>query len=112
MNQITTHVLDTSQGKPAEGISIRLQRPKATDQWEDICTGITNDDGRIPGFMDGISIEPGTYRMLFDTKSYFNKEGVSGFYPYAPIVFEITDTEHYHIPLLLNPYGYSTYRGS
>ena len=112
MNQITTHVLDTSKGLPAEGLNISLQRPTGEDTWEDICSGIKNDDGRVPGFMDGITIEPGVYRMLFDTKSYFDNSGTKGFYPYAPIVFEITDTEHYHIPLLLNPFGYSTYRGS
>ena len=112
MNQITTHVLDTSKGKHADGLKISLQKPTGNDMWEDICTGTTNNDGRIPGFMDDISIEPGVYRMLFDTKSYFDKQGIHGFYPYAPIVFEITDTEHYHIPLLLNPFGYSTYRGS
>ena len=112
MNQITTHVLDTANGKPAEGIKITLQKPRGNDRWENICSGTTNNDGRIPDFMGDFTIEPGIYRMLFDTGSYFKKEGIRGFYPYAPVVFEITDTEHYHIPLLLNPYGYSTYRGS
>ncbi len=112
MDQITTHVLDTAQGKPADGIRITLQRPSDNGRWDDICSGITNEDGRIPGFMDSNSIPPGVYRMLFDTASYFDKEGVKGFYPYVPVVFEIRDTEHYHIPLLLNPFGYSTYRGS
>ena len=112
MNQITTHVLDTSKGLPAEGIKISLQRPVGEDQWEDICTGVTNNDGRIPNFMGDITIEPGVYRMYFDTKAYFTAQNTKGFYPFVPVVFEITDTEHYHIPLLLNPYGYSTYRGS
>lgn len=112
MNQITTHVLDTSLGKPAKGIEIRLQRPVGTNQWDDICKGITNDDGRIPNFMDNISIEPGVYRMYFETEAYFHKNNIKGFYPFVPVVFEITDQEHYHIPLLLNPFGYSTYRGS
>ena len=112
MNQITTHVLDTSKGLPAEGITITLQKPVGEDKWEDICSGITNDDGRIPNFMGDITIEPGVYRMYFNTKPYFEKNGVTGFYPYVPVIFEIFDTEHYHIPLLLNPFGYSTYRGS
>ncbi len=113
MSQITTHVLDTSKGIPAKGITIRLQKPAGNDQWEDIVNGETNDDGRIPGFLpDDKVIEPGVYRMLFETKAYFESNQVDGFYPYAPVVFEIKDTEHYHIPLLLNPYGYSTYRGS
>ena len=113
MSQITTHVLDTSKGKPAEGITITLQAPCGEDQWENITSGTTNHDGRIPDFLNEHQvIEPGIYRMLFNTKAYFEKNNTKGFYPYVPIVFEITDTEHYHIPLLLNPYGYSTYRGS
>lgn len=113
MSQITTHVLDTSKGTPAEGIKITLQEPAGDNLWDDITSGVTNYDGRIPGFLsDNQVIQPGVYRMLFDTKAYFDKNNIKGFYPYVPIIFEITDTEHYHIPLLLNPYGYSTYRGS
>ena len=113
MSQITTHVLDTSKGAPAEGIKITLQRPTGVDQWEDITSGITNSDGRIANFLSNdSSIQPGVYRMLFDTKNYFKASNTKAFYPFVPIVFEIFDTEHYHIPLLLNPFGYSTYRGS
>jgi len=113
MGQITTHVLDTAKGQPAEGIKISLQRPVGDGQWEDITTGVTNSDGRVPNFMaDGQTIEPGMYRMLFDTKTYFENIGTKGFYPEVSVSFEITDGEHYHIPLLLSPFGYSTYRGS
>ena len=113
MSQITTHVLDTSKGLPAEGITIRLQRPTSEDQWEDIVSGTTNSDGRVPNFLPSDKvIEPGIYRMYFETKQYFLKEDKKCFYPYVPVVFEIEDTEHYHVPLLLNPYGISTYRGS
>ena len=113
MSQITTHVLDTSKGSPAEGIKITLQQPIGDDQWQDICSGITNTDGRIAPFLPKDKlIEPGIYRMLFDTKNYFEASNTKHFYPFVPIVFEIFDTEHYHIPLLLNPFGYSTYRGS
>lgn len=113
MSQITTHVLDTSLGMPAQGITIKLQKPTGDDLWENITTGVTNEDGRIPGFLDENTIlEPGIYRMYFETKPYFDKQGIKGFYPYVPIVFEIQDTDHYHVPLLLNPYGISTYRGS
>jgi len=113
MSQITTHVLDTARGLPADGIRISLQRPTGKDQWEDIVFGVTNDDGRIPGFMpDDLVIEPGVYRMLFDTQDYFDAKGTKGFYPFVPVVFQIADTDHYHVPLLLNPFGYSTYRGS
>jgi hydroxyisourate hydrolase len=113
MKQITTHVLDTALGKPAEGIMILLQKPIAEDQWEDIADGVTNPDGRVPNFMkEDQKIAPGIYRMLFKTKAYFEKLSVQGFYPEVPVIFEIRDTEHYHIPLLLSPFGYSTYRGS
>jgi len=113
MSQITTHVLDTSKGVPAEGIKITLQKPIKDNLWEEITSGITNNDGRIPNFLSENEIlQPGIYRMLFDTQSYFQNNNTNGFYPYVPIVFEIKDTEHYHVPLLLNPFGYSTYRGS
>ena len=113
MSQITTHVLDTSQGMPAEGIKISLQKPIDEDQWETITSGTTNSDGRIADFLaDDQVIAPGIYRMLFETKAYFEQSQTRSFYPYVGVVFEIFDTEHYHVPLLLNPYGYSTYRGS
>ena len=113
MSQITTHVLDTAKGIPAKGIPISLQRPISDNQWEDITSGTTNSDGRIPSFLaDNIVLEPGTYRMLFNTKTYFEQTGTVGFYTEVPVIFQINDTQHYHIPLLLSPYGYSTYRGS
>jgi 5-hydroxyisourate hydrolase len=113
MSQITTHVLDTATGRPAAGIRITLQQPAGEDVWEDIVAGVTNDDGRIPGFVPAERVlQPGVYRMLFRTGDYFRATGTAGFYPFVPVVFEIRDTEHYHVPLLLNPYGYSTYRGS
>ncbi len=113
MSQITTHVLDTARGKPAEGISITLQRTSGNDQWETIASGVTNEDGRISDLLAKDDIMPtGTYRMLFKTKNYFENQGVNSFYSSIPIVFKIHDDSHYHIPLLLSPYGYSTYRGS
>lgn len=112
MNQITTHVLDTSKGLPAEGITISLQKHIGVDKWEEVCTGITNNDGRIPDFMGEIEIEPGIYRMYFDTHPYFKNQNIKAFYPFVHVIFEIFDKEHYHVPLLLNPFGYSTYRGS
>ncbi|MCP4460987.1 MAG: hydroxyisourate hydrolase [Cytophagales bacterium] len=113
MSQITTHVLDTAKGQPAEGIMIFLQRPIMDGHWESITSGVTNSDGRVDNFMASDQvIEPGIYRMLFDTRAYFEKNNVVGFYPEVPVIFEISDTDHYHIPLLLSPFGYSTYRGS
>ena len=80
---------------------------------EKIANGITNADGRITDLLSKeIILELGIYRMIFDTASYFKKQNVKTFYPSVTIEFEITDASHYHVPLLLNPFGYSTYRGS
>lgn len=113
MSQITTHILDTSIGKPAQGISIVLEQSIANGQWEELSKGKTNSDGRLPGLLaDGVILNPGVYRLVFDTASYFKVTNTKGFYPKVTIEFEVTDASHYHVPLLLNPYGYSTYRGS
>ncbi len=113
MSQITTHVLDTAAGKPAEGIPITLQRSTGNNQWEKIAAGITNSDGRIATLLPVTQkLNPGVYRLLFETKIYFDGQKIRAFYPYVSVVFEIFDMEHYHVPLLLSPFGYSTYRGS
>ena len=115
MSQITTHVLNTSTGKPANELAIRLEQKIATG-WQALAQDETNSDGRIATLLaDDYVLTAGDYRMTFDTKSYFDRRRESYFYPYVEIVFSITDSElndHFHIPLLLSPYGYSTYRGS
>lgn len=111
MSQITTHILDTSIGKPAAGISIVLQQEK--NGWNIISNGITNSDGRISDLLLKEKVlDAGIYRLVFDTASYFKKQNIETFYPQVIIEFEIKDASHYHVPLLLNPFGYSTYRGS
>lgn len=112
MSQLTTHILDTSKGKPAAGISVILFQQE-NDSWKQIASGITNEDGRISGLIktDAILVT-GNYKIKFETKAYFDKQGIQSFYPFVEISFTITDNEHYHVPLLLNPFGYSTYRGS
>ncbi len=113
MSQITTHILDTSKGKPAKKVTVHLEKPNKDDSWENISSGLTDKDGRITNFLpDDEILEPGIYRLVFETSSYFSKQGVWGFYPSITIIFEIRDSQHYHVPLLLNPYGYSTYRGT
>ncbi|MFI5148259.1 MAG: hydroxyisourate hydrolase [Bacteroidia bacterium] len=113
MSQITTHILDTSKGKPAAGVTVVLEKKSDGEKWNRIGNGETNTDGRVSNLLpEGQTTEPGIYRLVFDTKSYFEKQNTSGFYPSVTIVFEIKDSSHYHVPLLLNPYGYSTYRGS
>ncbi len=112
MSQLTTHILDTSIGKPAQNVSIVLEQQTAGG-WKKIANGLTNNDGRIPNLLAADKIlDKGIYRLIFDTKSYFEKQGLKSFYPSVTVEFEITDGSHYHVPLLLNPFGYSTYRGS
>lgn len=113
MSGITTHILDTARGTPARGVPITLSKLKE-GQWQSIGSGKTNADGRIADLCKQQSdLSPGTYKMYFDTEQYFSISGDKVFYPYAEIVFAIEDiTQHYHIPLLLCPFGYSTYRGS
>ncbi len=112
MSQINTHVLDTSRGKPAAGIAISLHRHLHND-WDMIAKGITNADGRIADLLPKDAALPiGIYKMKFETAAYFAITETKSFYPVVEIIFEISTTEHYHVPLLLNPFGYSTYRGS
>ncbi|MCA9582635.1 MAG: hydroxyisourate hydrolase [Myxococcales bacterium] len=109
---ITTHVLDTALGKPAAGMSVLLEQLH-DDHFHDVGEGVTNDDGRVLDLMEPGSLEEGMYRLSFDVESYFERLGVASFYPLVTIDFEVTNAEeHYHVPLLLSPYGYSTYRGS
>lgn len=113
MSQITTHILDTSKGKPAEGVPVLIEKTVHQHHWQEISKGVTNSDGRIPNLVpNGIVLEPGIYRLVFYTGEYYKTHHSRTFYPYVTIVFETHDTSHYHVPLLLNPYGYSTYRGS
>lgn len=111
---ITTHVLDTTRGKPAAGVPVTLDCEAAAGTWRLLGKGTTDADGRIRDLLpDGTILESGTYRLTFDTESYFTRMGMEAFYPQVPILFRLAATEqHYHVPLLLNPYGYSTYRGS
>ena len=105
MSGITTHVLDTARGRPAAGVPVVLER-RDGEQWREIGRGTTDDDGRLRT-LTGPSIDTGTYRITFDTAAR------SDFFPEVAIVFEVKDAaQHYHVPLLLSPFGYSTYRGS
>jgi len=113
MSQITTHVLDTTQGKPAAGVIIVLEELTKENIWIKKGQGETNSDGRLPNLLSNdVQLISGTYRLVFDTAAYFKRLNIQSFYPSVSICFEVTDQTHYHVPLLLNPYGYSTYRGS
>ncbi|KAG5180760.1 5-hydroxyisourate hydrolase [Tribonema minus] len=110
---ITSHVLDTARGRPAEGVPMVLHALNGAS-WTVLGSTLTDSDGRAPGLLPANAvIRPGVYKITFDTAAYFGAIGVQAFYPEVTIVFEIDDaSQHYHVPLLLNPYGYSTYRGS
>ena len=111
MSQVTTHILDTTKGKPATGVTIALYAHES--DWIEIAKSATNIDGRISDLLPAGEVLPqGIYKMKFLTKEYFNEQSVETFYPFIEIVFSISTAEHYHIPLLLNPFGYTTYRGS
>ena len=111
---ITTHVLDTAWGRPAVGIPVALEQGDRANEWRVIGRGVTDADGRLRTLVpDNATLEPGSYRLVFDTRAYFEVLGIEAFYPYVVIVFETLPGEpHYHVPLLLSPFGYSTYRGS
>jgi 5-hydroxyisourate hydrolase len=114
MSTISTHILDTSRGRPASGVHVDLEVRNVDDSWTALAQAWTDDDGRVkPFFLVESHLEAGVYRLTFDTEGYFAALDVKCFYPQVSVVFEIEDaTQHYHIPLLLSPYGYSTYRGS
>ena len=113
MSGITTHVLDTSAGKPAAGVAVKLEVHMA-DRWVTLAEKKTDGDGRARDLIaDGSRLDAGTYRITFATGAYFAGRGVAAFFPEATVVFEVKDAaQHYHVPLLLSPFGYSTYRGS
>ncbi|MBL9007460.1 MAG: hydroxyisourate hydrolase [Myxococcales bacterium] len=109
---ITTHVLDTARGCPAADVPVRLER-QVGDGFEVIGRGVTNRDGRVADLLPPGTLAAGVYRITFETGAYYESCATPGFYPYAQIVFVVRDvSQHYHVPLLLSPYGYSTYRGS
>ena len=125
MTQITSHILDTSIGKPAQGVLISLMQQQG-DNWLPLGSGETNADGRVADFtglggmeggvagsMPSDVLPAGIYKLTFYLSHYYEQTKRSSFYPHVDITFEIEgDGQHYHVPLLLNPYGYSTYRGS
>ena len=113
ISPITTHILDTAKGCPASGVPISIEIDRG-GSWTKLSSGTTNADGRVPDLLPSDKpLEAGRYRMRFETGKYFSDNKQEGFYPYVEVVFEIKKTDqHYHIPLLLSPFGFSTYRGS
>jgi 5-hydroxyisourate hydrolase len=104
MISISTHVLDTATGEPAAAVKVSLEH-RTDSAWSDLSSEVTDDTGRIGDL--GSNLDPGSYRLRFDTGGYGNR-----FFPEVVIAVELDEERHYHVPLLLSPYGYSTYRGS
>ena len=111
MKAITTHILDTATGRPASGVGMVLERER-DGGWATLFRGETNADGRATLVEQG-ALEAGNYRVTFDTGGYHAGQGVRGFYPRVQVDFVVEDaTQHFHVPLLVSPFGFSTYRGS
>ena len=114
MKRISTHILDTARGKPAASVPVRLERQDLSGAWCELSTARTDPDGRCAELLpENQSLSEGVYRLTFDTADYFRAQGVQGLYPFVEITFHVRNGEsHFHIPLLLSPNGYTTYRGS
>jgi 5-hydroxyisourate hydrolase len=109
---ISTHVLDTARGRPAAGLAVTLSHRAGNGAWSVVGKGATDDDGRIADLASG-RVEAGEYRLEFATAAYFKSAGTKAFYPEVSVAFIVTDAgAHHHVPLLLSPFGYSTYRGT
>ena len=112
-NPLSVHVLNLENGLPSAGVSVTLEQ-QVGDQWQSLSEGVTNQQGRITElFPADRSMKPGEYRVVFKTGDYYKKAGRETFFPEVPVIFQVKQADqHYHIPLLLSPYGFSTYRGS
>jgi 5-hydroxyisourate hydrolase len=113
MSTLSTHVLDTSLGRPASGVPMVLESQGEDGTWREAGRATTDVDGRAKGLTLGGVLTVGLHRLTFDTGAYFRERGQRAFYPSVTVLFEVAaQGEHYHVPLLLSPFGYSTYRGS
>ena len=113
MSALTTHVLDTSLGRPAAGVAVTLER-RESGAFIELGRSRTDADGRCRDLLpQAVALRQAVYRLVFDSGAYFAARGVPAFYPQVSVVFEVREpAQHHHVPLLLSPFGYSTYRGS
>ncbi len=111
--QLSTHILDITAGLPAQNVTITLAKKDNNGNWVKLDEKKTDKNGRVGDFLkqDGFD-NTGIYKLTFHTSEYFNEKNDKTFYPYIEVVFELSDDQHYHVPITLSPYGYSTYRGS
>jgi len=114
MSRISTHILDLVQGHPASNVPVRLERKEASGDWRLLASALTDNDGRCTELLpEAHALTAGLYRLTFDTESYFAAKKLAALYPVVEVTFRVQEQEtHFHIPLLLSPNGYSTYRGS
>jgi 5-hydroxyisourate hydrolase len=113
MSTLSSHVLDVALGQPARGVALRLEVLDADGAWSAVGAAVTDADGRARALLGGAPLEARTYRLTFETDAYFRATGRPSFYPRVEVTFTVTSPgEPHHIPLLLSPFGYSTYRGS
>jgi 5-hydroxyisourate hydrolase len=114
MKRISTHILDLVYGKPATAVPVRLEKQNSAGDWRLLTSARTDDDGRCPQLLpEAEDLSAGVYRLIFDTGSYFARQKVDALYPVVEVTFQARQGEsQFHIPLLLSPNGYSTYRGS
>jgi 5-hydroxyisourate hydrolase len=114
MNRISTHVLDLIVGKPAKDVLVRLERQDGDGHWRLLSSARTDQDGRCPQLLpDGKNLSAGIYRLIFDTGSYYTQQKIDALHPSVEVIFRTREGEsQFHIPLLLSPNGYTTYRGS
>lgn len=111
--QLSSHILDVSKGMPARDVKIKLEKLNETNKvWYFVDEKLTDENGRIGNFLKYGKDHTGIYRFTYFTETYFQKAGVESFYPFIEVVFQIQDNKHYHVPITLSAYGYSTYRGN
>lgn len=111
--QLSSHILDITSGKPAANVVITLYKKDQNNNWMQVDERRTDRNGRVGDFLQQKnSPNTGQYKLVFQTSQYFKNLGQKTFYPYIEVVFEITDEQHYHVPITVSPFGYSTYRGS
>ncbi|WP_293889523.1 MULTISPECIES: hydroxyisourate hydrolase [unclassified Sphingobacterium] len=111
--QLSSHILDISKGSPAPNVKVDLERLMPNKEWITIASEKTDSNGRIGNFLVvGKSDNKGIYKLKFYTENYFVSQNLETFYPFIEVIFEIKDDKHYHVPITVSPFGYSTYRGS
>ncbi|MBE7640067.1 hydroxyisourate hydrolase [Salegentibacter sp. BLCTC] len=111
--QLSTHILDISEGAPAANVAIKLEkRNNKTESWDYVSENLTAENGRVNDFLPAGQNNNGIYKFTFFVNEYYKEKGKETFYPFIEVVFEIKDEKHYHVPITLSAFGYSTYRGS